>query len=176
MEVGPELLAVMANAKAALVSGNAREACRSLREHQDEGWSDGHFLALLGAACCMAGHPADGVAALERALEIAPSPHAHFNLGQAVQAAGDVDRAKECYEHAISLDPTYGNALHALEALVPHDAVAPDFGGRHIEVTGDFEVSEHAHLLTDPSLAYDDESSDDTPPEAPPVPWAPPPE
>ena len=42
------------------------------------------------------------------ALEILPfSPEAHFNLGNAFSADGNLAKALECYEKAISYNPTY---------------------------------------------------------------------
>lgn len=121
MEDTGSLDAVVAQAKAAIKSGHASQACALLQEHKEQGWEDGLFLSVLGAACCLAGKPADGVAAFERLLDVAPSEEAHFNLGQAYQMAGDIDSARTCYAHALSLDPSYGHAIHALEALRNYD-------------------------------------------------------
>jgi tetratricopeptide (TPR) repeat protein/serine/threonine protein kinase len=48
------------------------------------------------------------------------SPGAHYNLGLALKAKGEIDEAIACYQKASALDPTYaaphdgwGNALHA---------------------------------------------------------------
>ncbi len=172
MEAGSDLSGLMQEALAALKSGHAKRACEMLQAHLGDGANDGHFLALLGAACCLAGHPEDGVPALERSLELAPSAHAHFNLGQAYQMTGDLEKAQRCYEHALALDPTYQLAIQALDSLVPQEAPAPDLG-HHIEVTEDIQISEHAHLLTDPSLAFEEPGSEQD--QEPPLPWAPPP-
>ena len=172
MEAGSDLSGLMEQALAALKSGHAKRACEMLRAHLGEGANNGRFLALLGAACCLSGHPEDGVPALERSLELAPSAHAHFNLGQAYQMAGDLEKAQRCYEHALALDPTYQLAIQALDSLAPPEAPAPDLG-HHIELTEDIQLSEHAHLLTDPSSAFEDSAAE--PGQEPPLPWIPPP-
>ncbi|MCC6484164.1 MAG: tetratricopeptide repeat protein [Armatimonadetes bacterium] len=117
MDDNSPLRAVIDSARAAIRSKDYQQAYQLLQEHQADGWDEGLFLEMFGIACCMAGKSREGLPALERALDLAPSPVAHFNLGQAHQLAGDYDQAKECFKHAIGLDPTYGQAIHALERL-----------------------------------------------------------
>ena len=140
-------------AKAALKSGQAARACELLQSVKQEGWDDGEYLTLLGAACCMSGRCQDAIEAFERGLQVAPSAQGHFNLGQAHQAAGDVEMAKTCYSRALALDPSYPHAVHALEALRPKDESHPHTapqGGRHVEYADGPHVDGHAHLLTGP--------------------------
>lgn len=157
MEANVDLAAVMGEAKQLLKSGKPKRACALLREHRDAGWDNPRFLALNGAACCMAGQPEEGVKVFERALEIAPSATAHFNLGEAYQMAHHREKARSCFEHAITLDPGYTQAIHALEALAPKEekpvSIAPDYP--HIETTGEYEVSPHAHLLSSEDMDWD---------------------
>ncbi len=153
MEENSALAAVMARAKIELKSGHAGKAYDMLTQYKSEGWGDGAFLALLGIACCMVGRAAEGVAALERALDVAPCASAHFNLGRAYQMSGNLEGAKECYGHAVSLDPTYQQALRALAALRSdgvEQTAHPDTGVRTVEYAGDPDVDIHAHLLTAP--------------------------
>jgi Flp pilus assembly protein TadD len=143
----------VAEAKAALKAGDAMRAWSLLESVKSEGWDDGEYLTLLGAACCMSGRCQDAIAAFERGLQVAPSAQGHFNLGQAYQTAGNIEEAKVCYSRALALDPSYPHAVHALEALRPKDESHPHTappGGRHVEYADGPHLDGHAHLLTGP--------------------------
>lgn len=141
-------------AKEALRAGDAPRAWSLLQSVKSDGWDNGEYLTLLGAACCLTGRRVDAIAAFERALQVSPSALGHFNLGQAYQAAGDVEQAKVCYSRALALEPSYHRAIEALEALRPpdesHPHADPAQGGHHVEYADGPHVDEHAHLLTGP--------------------------
>jgi len=148
-----DLSQVVAEAKAALKAGDAMRAWSLLEAVKSDGWDDGEFLTLLGAAACMAGRRQEAVEAFQRGLQVAPSAQGHFNLGQAYQAAGNIEEAKVCYSRALALDPSYPHAVHALEALRPKDESHPHTappGGRHVEYADGPHLDGHAHLLTGP--------------------------
>lgn len=92
-------------------------ALKILLPLKDQGWEDGDFLSILGIAYCMAGHFDEGLEVLYRELDIAPSASVHYNLGQAHQMAGDLEKAKDCYHHCQSLDPTDQHAVQALQKI-----------------------------------------------------------
>jgi tetratricopeptide (TPR) repeat protein len=75
-------------------------------------------LALL---CLELGRPRDAVTHFEAARALAPSAAAHFNVGVALMAADEANRALESFERALQLNPAYvparlnaGNALLTL--------------------------------------------------------------
>lgn len=135
MDETSPLSAVMDEARGAIRSREFHRAYEILSQRQTQGWDEGQFLEMLGIACCLAGKPVEGLPVLERALDLAPSGIAHFNLGEAHQLLGNYEQARECYKHAIGLDPTYGQAIHALERLrdferekLAHEAAKQDDG------------------------------------------------
>jgi tetratricopeptide (TPR) repeat protein len=78
---------------------------------------------LAAAACAALGllawqssrqltHWRDGVALFERAVAIAPSPAAHYNLGEALHAEGRHREALAQFEEAIRLAPDYAAAYN----------------------------------------------------------------
>ena len=154
MDGAVDLPAVLTDARQRGKLGQASAACKALEEYTEFGWGDSRFVSLLGVACCFAGNPADGVPALERALELAPGPPAHFNLGQAYQMLGDLDQARECYKRAISLDPTYTQALNALRVLKGQAAEAQGQEAQQsayrVSSADGPHLDANAHLLTDP--------------------------
>ena len=62
-----------------------------------------------------AGKTAEAIFALERLLARFPDfASGHNDLGYLYYTSGDTPRAKECYEHAVRLDPTFSTALKNL--------------------------------------------------------------
>jgi len=108
---------VMEDARMALRAGDAVQAMTMLQARQIDGWNNGKFLTLLGVAECLTHQPEDALPLLERALDLAPSEYAHYNLGQCYQMLGRVEDAKAAYTHAIGIDHTYGKAIEALTAF-----------------------------------------------------------
>lgn len=85
---------------------------------------DYQVLYLLGRAAADSGEQLDrGIAALRRCLSLAPPPrgvpHAmvSYHLGRALQQTGAISEAREAYQAALSLEPAYGEAQSALNAL-----------------------------------------------------------
>lgn len=64
------------------------------------------------------GRPGDAVRHFRAALDLAPGPAAHFNLGTALTVAGDLDAAMAEYRQALSLRPDYPQALNNLGSLL----------------------------------------------------------
>src|SRR5262249_41830955 len=57
----------------------------------------------------------DAIAAFQQALARDPAySAAHYNLGNAHRAKGDLETATECFRHAVDNAPEYGRALAAL--------------------------------------------------------------
>ena len=81
--------------------------------------------AWLGAAHGAAGHYQDAVNALGEAARLNPaSARIQYNLGTALEALGETDRARAAYESAIRINPNYQLATEALKRL-PGGVEAP---------------------------------------------------
>ncbi|MBI4545629.1 MAG: fused MFS/spermidine synthase [Gemmatimonadetes bacterium] len=61
----------------------------------------------LGESLRAAGHAQESIAALRRAVELAPSPSAYTLLGNALSRAGSDPGSLEAWGHALRLDPHY---------------------------------------------------------------------
>lgn len=76
-----------------------------------------------GAAMIGAGHPQDGIVALQKALELdTQDPHiAHYNLGLAYELTGDVTAAYHAFQKSATLAPEWQAPRHELErfSVVP---------------------------------------------------------
>ncbi len=78
----------------------------------------GDAVDFVGYQCLKMGHADVSVALLARNVADHPgSARAHFGLGRALEAGGDRLRAREEYGRALAIDPQYGRARTALDAL-----------------------------------------------------------
>lgn len=111
-------------ARRLLGAGQVQEAIDLLQASGDE--NDAEAQSLLGAALGMSGDTAGSIAHLERATQIDPrQPTYQFNLGCALEKAGDQGRAVAAYQAALQSNPGYGKAAEALERLGVPAAAAP---------------------------------------------------
>ncbi|MCA1596031.1 MAG: hypothetical protein LC772_06365, partial [Chloroflexi bacterium] len=117
-------------ARRLLGAGQVPEAIALLQASAGE--NDAEAQSLLGAALGMAGDNAGSIARLERATQIDPQqPSYQFNLGCALEKAGEQGRAMAAYQAALQSNPGYTKAREALDRLgVPaagmSAAAAPD--------------------------------------------------
>lgn len=76
-------------------------------------------LALLaeGQESLRHGRISEALQALEKSVEIAPSPAAYYNLAQAYRKAGRKTEAVEALEKALELNPDYELAKQALQEM-----------------------------------------------------------
>ena len=79
--------------------------------------NDARAYSILGAAHAQMGDLDSATQAFQRALDIEPSPRAHFNLGMAFQDAGRPQDAIAQFEFAVQLDPQYKPASEAVARL-----------------------------------------------------------
>ncbi|MCK4373808.1 MAG: tetratricopeptide repeat protein, partial [Candidatus Brocadiae bacterium] len=69
------------------------------------------------------GRLAEAISGFERALEIAPdSAKNHFNLGIALAARGELDRASEHFHQALRIQPDHEAAQSALARALHEQA------------------------------------------------------
>lgn len=75
-------------------------------------------LLYLGDTCYRRGMHHMAQAYFEESIAVAPSPQAYRFLGDAIDAAdGSPARARQCYQEALRLDPSYGGARMALDQI-----------------------------------------------------------
>jgi hypothetical protein len=92
-------------------------------------WSDAtraQTLDFLGARALNAGHAADAARFFERSIECGPNPRLFYQLGLALFADGDLDRARAEFLRAAGLNPTVPEPWLGLTrvALAQRDTVA----------------------------------------------------
>jgi tetratricopeptide (TPR) repeat protein len=109
--------------------------------------NSGLVWKLLGLSLWMQGK--DAVAALESAAELLPGdPEAHGNLGNALRAAGQLERAAQSHGRALALDPHYAEAHNDLGSVQQDlgrlDAAMASFR-RAVEIKPGFALA-HANL------------------------------
>jgi DNA-binding response OmpR family regulator len=93
----------------------AREAGGAPPQRSDE---PGSGLVARGKELLAAGRTADAVAALREAAQLDPrSADAHFQLGRALRASGDLFGAMTSLEHATDASPAHLPALRALATM-----------------------------------------------------------
>lgn len=109
--------------------GRFAEAAAALADAVAQDAQDLGAWRLLGGALSALEDTQGAVAAFQRTVELAPSqPKNHYNLGLALQAAGDRAGARKHLSHALSLDPSYEQAaqrLKELEQLPPASTTKP---------------------------------------------------
>lgn len=99
---------------------------------------DAEALLYLGDTWFRRGAYELAQAYFEESLVVAPSPQAFRFLGDAIgYGGGSLGRARNCYQEALRLDPSYGGAktalahLDSLEREAHPDASGDDSGSRH---------------------------------------------
>ena len=98
--------------------GRFPEAAAALADAVAQDAEDLGAWRLLGGALAALEDTQGAVAAFQRTIELAPSqPKNHYNLGLALQAAGDRVGARKHLSHALTLDPTYEQAAQRLKEL-----------------------------------------------------------
>ena len=99
---------------------------------------DATLLNAIGLCYVHCNRPAEGVAALDTALEIAPwSAITHFRRGWALASTGDQEAAGKAYEQAVALEPDYAEALAALASIAARDGkpdVAREYAARCLKL------------------------------------------
>jgi protein O-GlcNAc transferase len=71
-------------------------------------------LHLLGTVAHQKGEHDNAIELINKALAIAPSAAMYSNLGIAIQAQGNLDKAIECFREALLLDPNHAKAYNNL--------------------------------------------------------------
>jgi tetratricopeptide (TPR) repeat protein len=74
----------------------------------------------IGAYMIALGRYDEAIPWLERAVtapRYEPRHYPHFNLGRAYFAKGMITRARECFQHALEIEPDYTLARDAVESL-----------------------------------------------------------
>jgi len=88
-------------------NGGAESEYRRLSEQGDEGWK---LIGQSGAAS-IGGNNEEAVNTARRATEVAGNnPYAHYQLGQALLAAGDQNGAAEAFVRAGEMKPDFAYA------------------------------------------------------------------
>ena len=105
---------------------NTAESWRAfLAEHSDNAYSYAAYNNL-GALLYGASEFEAALESLQQAARLAPqNPRIQYNLGNTLLALGRIETARQAYEKALQLDPSYAAAQHALE-----QAIATRFSGR----------------------------------------------
>lgn len=106
---------------------------------------DAKLYSILGAAYAQSGDRGMSIAAFEHCVAIEPSARGHFNLGKAYEQANRLREAREEYQHAATIDPSYQAAVEALNRL----------GNQEIPLLQE-QTHAHSHLL---DSAMDDSAS-----------------
>ncbi|MFN3650185.1 MAG: tetratricopeptide repeat protein [Armatimonadota bacterium] len=103
---------------AALKSGNAAEAVRSLEAAVRQIPTDAAAWGGLGVALCQTGRPAEGLRALEKAITLSPAQAGlQFNYGRALESIGRAPDALRAFKRCLELDPAHAGAQAALRRL-----------------------------------------------------------
>jgi Tfp pilus assembly protein PilF len=101
-----------------LKAGRIDEAIEQLEKATVQSPEDYRAFNYLGVAYAQKKSYNRAVGALEKAAQLSPNiPSIHLNLGLAYQADGFPDRAREHFNTALSLDPSYERAAAALKSL-----------------------------------------------------------
>lgn len=111
--------------------GRYAEAVLSLREYVSANPSDTTARAYLAACYSQTGNTISAIAEFQSLIEIEPYNHQHYgNLGVAYETVGDLQKAKESYEAAIRISPSYQNARQRLSIVCGRLGVPqPDYPG-----------------------------------------------
>jgi Flp pilus assembly protein TadD len=103
-----------------LREGNVDEAINLLIYVVAADAKDADATALLGVAYSQKGLHDPARRALQTAVELRPEdPSYRFNLGAALERAGDAAGAAREYTNALRLHPEYAQARRRLQALQP---------------------------------------------------------
>jgi len=132
-----------AEARKKIARSDHRAAAQLLRRSLADRPEDAEAHHLLGSCLVSLGDSAEGLAHLEKAVELRSSvPEFHLALGNILAEQRDYGRALKCYQFALLLDPGFAPAV-ANTAKVLHDL------GHHREAEKGFRDS----LAVDPEMA-----------------------
>jgi tetratricopeptide (TPR) repeat protein len=85
-----------------------------LRAAPAEGRREALALLAEGQEALRNGRVKQAIDLLRRSAEVAPSPAAYYNLGQALRKAGQTEEARQAFEEALRLNPDFELARQAL--------------------------------------------------------------
>lgn len=121
-----------------LKANKVDEAIEHLERATSEHGQDYRGFNFLGIAYAKKGLYDRAIGAFERTIDLRSDiPSTHYNLGLAYQADDFPDRAREKYQQALGLDPSYQKAVEALKALDAEqqadDSLAAQACARHTD-------------------------------------------
>jgi protein O-GlcNAc transferase len=115
-------------------------------------------LHLLGTIAHQKGEHDSAIELINKALAIAPSAAMYSNLGIAIQAQGNLDKAIECFREALRLDPNHAKAYNnigmalgdqgklgaAIESFVQALTLEPGYATAYYNLA--ITLQDHGHL------------------------------
>jgi tetratricopeptide (TPR) repeat protein len=134
-----------------------REAYEAAVRAQALGPSDGLTFDTVGVVLSRVGAHEEAVAPFSRAVERSPgNPSYQYNLGAALQFAGDFAGAERAYRAALAADPSAYRAWSSLAQLKPAPFSEEELGALERALEGALEVDAELHVCHALAKHYED--------------------